>query len=507
MILFFLCGGDMEELKNNKYYKICLWGFIIVTVIHVLYATITMRGMYLDGSFFFIQLLNSFAQNHFTIVYDTGHPRYLVWVLTQFPVILANFVLYIHNKYILMMLYTFTQLALPLILIYAQYKLSCRTKRLDLFFWSLFSYCVLMLPFNIFLLVETPIVAILIFILINYLIAEMEYTKADIALISFMVLGLAVSTEFFMFVGAMIFIASFFYASKEEQLRNIFIKLFIGIGSLFASIFIFIYVMMVPDESNEVLRFAGEALDFFPYLFNLCSIFSVAAVISLAVMFFKKDKITSVIFSIILGINMLLMIKLLCSFGYSLSPVDEGHFRTIPFWAIPLIVMGIFIFEFYKGKINEVKFQNYLCVVLICGIFQSCWQIVNTYHWDKNLKYMKQELLNCTEPLYLPFEHDEISSFFNPQLRRYIWYSVYTPTSILFSDPKKKAILLTGYEEESPDGNLSLREKLYVVPNKNNAIFIPMGAEISIKNRYWNLIDAAKALDTYNKEHNIKTER
>ena len=56
MILFFLCGGDMEELKNNKYYKICLWGFIIVTVIHVLYATITMRGMYLDGSFFFIQL-------------------------------------------------------------------------------------------------------------------------------------------------------------------------------------------------------------------------------------------------------------------------------------------------------------------------------------------------------------------------------------------------------------------------------------------------------------------
>lgn len=497
----------MEELKNNKYYKICLWGFIIFTVIHVIYATITMRGMYLDGAFFMIQMLNSFDQNKVSFVYDPAHPRYLVWVLTQLPVIFANFVLFIKNKYILMMLYSFMLIGLPLILMFFQYKLAVRTKRIDLYFWSLFCYCLLFLPFSIFALVETASVSILIFILVNYLVAKMEYTKADIAIIALIVLGLACSTEFFMFVGAMIFIASFYYATQEEKLRNIFAKLFIGIGSFFATIFIFIYVMMVPDEANEVLRFAGEALDFYPYLLTLCSIFSVAAVVSMIVMLFKKDKITSVAFSIILGINILLLVRLLCTFEHSLSPIDEGHFRTIPFWAVPVIVFGVFVFDYLKKEINPVKLQNCFCVVLICGIFQSCWQIVNTYYWDKNIKYLKQELSNCSEPLYLPFEHEEISGFFNYKLRRYIWHCVYTPTAILFSDNKKRTILLTGYEEEPDDGNLSLREKLFVFPDKENTLFIPMGTLISFKNRYWDLTEAAQALDIYNKEHNIKTER
>ena len=47
----------MEELKNNKQFKILAWIFIIVSIFHVLYATITMRGMYMDGGFYMIELL------------------------------------------------------------------------------------------------------------------------------------------------------------------------------------------------------------------------------------------------------------------------------------------------------------------------------------------------------------------------------------------------------------------------------------------------------------------
>ena len=120
---------------------------------------------------------------------------------------------------------------------------------------------------------------------------------------------------------------------------------------------------------------------------------------------------------------------------------------------------------------------------------------------------MKAELSKAETLLYLPFEHEEISGFFNPQFRRYIWHNVYTPMSILFSPSYKQKTLLTGYEEEATDGNLSLREKLYIPPNTENKLFIPMGAEIDIKNRYWDLTDVSEALKEYNLENNIKTER
>lgn len=500
-------GDIMEELKENKYYRWCLWGFILITCVHLLYAVITMRGMYLDGAFFFIQLLNNFANNHIAITVDTAHPRYLVWFLTQAPVVFANFVLFIHNKYFLMMLYTFTQLALPLILIYFQYKLSLRTKRIDLYFWSLFSYCVLTITFSIFCLVETPAVTILILILLNYLITHMEYTKADIAIIVFLVFGLSCSMEFFMFVGPILFLAGFYYASKEEKINNIIIKLLIGVGSLLSTFFVFIYSLMVPGQVGEVVRFAGEGFDFYMSLLSLCSLISVGAVITLIVFLFRKEKMTKVSLTVIFAVNILLFLRLLFTLEVSLVPVIEGHLRTIPFWAVPMIVLGIVLFDYSKKEINVVKFQNYICIVLVCGIFQTSWQIVNTYFWDKNIRYLKYELFQAKEPLYLPFEHQEISSFFNPELRRYIWYNVYTPTSILFADSNKPMTLLTGYEGDAPDGNLSLREKLYVVPDKQNALFIPMGAEINIKNRYWDLTEAAIALDIYNKENNIQTER
>ena len=497
----------MEELKNNKYYKWCLWSFIVITCVHIFYAVITMRGMYIDGAFYFIKLLNSFANNNLYISTDIGHPRYFIWLLTQVPVIFANFVLFLHNKYALMMLYTFTQLALPLILIFLQYKLSKRTGRLDLYFWSLFSYCLLMLPFSIFSMVETPAATILIFILINYLVSQIDYTKKDIWIITLLVIGLSNSMEFFIFIGPMLLFASFYYASKEELLKNIAVKLLIGIGSLLSTLYLTAFTMTVPDQANEILRFAGEAFDFYPFLFKLCSLLSVGAVITLFVFLFKKDKMSPVSFSAIIIINLLLFIRLVLTPQDSLSPVLEGHLRTIPFWAVPAIVWGIFLFDFFKGKINPVKFQNYLCIVLITGSFLACWQMINTYFWYKNLQYMKAELSKAETLLYLPFEHEEISGFFNPQFRRYIWHNVYTPMSILFSPSYKQKTLLTGYEEEATDGNLSLREKLYIPPNTENKLFIPMGAEIDIKNRYWDLTDVSEALKEYNLENNIKTER
>ena len=149
--------------------------------------------------------------------------------------------------------------------------------------------------------------------------------------------------------------------------------------------------------------------------------------------------------------------------------------------------------------------SNLICIVLLCGITQSAWQMVNTYHWDKNIQYMKNELQQHNETLYIPSEHTEIATFHNHELRRYIWHSTYAFTSILFSKSYEQKTLLMHYDEEIDKGNLTFRKNLFVKQNIENAISIPLGTIISIKNKFWDLTNCAKALDRYNKENNIQT--
>ena len=167
----------------------------------------------------------------------------------------------------------------------------------------------------------------------------------------------------------------------------------------------------------------------------------------------------------------------------------------------------MYIKDRFNIKTNEIKFTNYICIILLCGIFQTCWQVVNTYYWDKNIQYLKDELNKCEELLYIPAEHEVISDFHHPDLRRYIYHGIYAATSILVSETYKQKTLLVNYDENQDDGNLSFRNRLYVYPNEKNKMSIPYGAEISIKNKFWDLTECAKALDKYNKEHNIQTDR
>ena len=118
---------------------------------------------------------------------------------------------------------------------------------------------------------------------------------------------------------------------------------------------------------------------------------------------------------------------------------------------------------------------------------------------------MKNEMQNSNELLYIPSEHPELSGFHNKELRRYIWHGIFPATSILFTEEYKQKTLLLSYDEQQDPGNVTFRDILYVISDKK--ISIPFGAVVDIKNDYWDLTDCAKALDEYNKENKIKTNR
>ena len=494
----------MNEFLKNKQCKFLIIIFILVSLLHIIYATVTMRGMYEDGAFYMLDQLNSYSNGVFKISSDYSHPRFCIMALLELPSIFSYYILFIHNKYALMMIFSCAMFLFPLLALLWNFQLSKKTQRLDIFFWSLFSYSLIIITFSIFSVVECILGSMLHFILWNYLAGKINYSKKDIALIIFLVVVMFGTYEYVIYLGVIFFIAALMYAKREENIKNKIVKLSIGIGSLCASLFNLIYALKVPGEHNEILRFMTEGLNVIPHIINLNFSLSLIAVALLCIVIFSKKPIsitTTIIFVLIFlcHFNRMLNVPLL-----SIFPMWEQHLRTIPCYALPIIFMVICLFDFFKKEQNYTKLTNYICVVLLCGIFQTAWQLIDTYYWDKNIQYMKSELNNCQDLLYVPSEHEEISSFQNKDLRRYIWHGFYSTTSILFSDSYEQKTLLLHYENSIENGHEPFRDFLHMPKTRDDIIAMPLGL-FSIKNKFWDLTKCAEALRKYDEAHNIES--
>ena len=277
----------MEEFLKNKKYKILMWIFIIISIIHVIYATITMRGMYEDGAYYMLDQLNSYSKGIFKITSDPSHPRFFIMALLELPSIFAFWVLQVHNKFALMMIFSCSMFILPLLALWWNYYLSKRTQRLDIFYWSLFSYSV-NITFSIFSVVESILGSMLNFVLWNYLAGKINYNKKDITLITLLILVMFGTYEYIIFLGIIFFVGALIYAKREENIKNKAVKYYIGIGSLGAAVFNLIYALNVPGENNEIQRFLMEGLNVIPHITELNFSISIITLILLLIFVFRK---------------------------------------------------------------------------------------------------------------------------------------------------------------------------------------------------------------------------
>lgn len=493
----------MEDIKQNKQLTVVLWIFIIVSIVHILYATITMRGLYLDGASRIIKLLNNLA-NGIAIPVIVPETRNMIASLLQIPVIISYFLLGIKSKTALAMIYSFCQFFFPALFLYLNYKLTIRTKKYKVFLLNLFVYCTVLLTFSIFSLVETLIGATLQFILWNYLVSDIEYKKTDLIWITLLSLTMYEIYEYTIFLSPLFLLAAILKAKKETRKKEKITKFLIGFSFIGVGCYTLYHTLRSEFLLNATLRFSGEMTDYFPKLFELNSLISITTILLIIIFLFKKSKIGNWSFTFLSLVFIGTMWRLLQTLPISLVPMWEQHLRTIPCWLLPIIFVYMLIAEKFNLKLNGIKYQNILIIILLCGIMQSSWQTVNTYYWDRNVQYMKKELAECNTPLYIPSEHKEISSFENNDLRRYIWHSVYAPMSIIFSPDYEQKTLLVNYDKIVDNGNLTFRERLYVIDDSKMSI--PFEYTISIKNRFWDLTNCAKNLDEYNKINNIKTD-
>ena len=491
------------EKENNIALKITAGIFAAVSLFFVIYATITMRGLYLDGSYFMLRMLSNLSQHNYSDIllnFSEPYVRFCIMFLLNLPVVFADVVLCIENKNILMMIYSCGQFIMPLLILWWNYSLTKRTKRTDILFLSLFNYSAVLLLFSIFSITETLIGSGFHFVLWNYLAGKIDYNKKDIILILFLLIMMFATWEYVILLGPVFFAASVMYANREENVKNKRVKQLIGVGALAASIFTAVYLVhKLLNATDNGFNFIRELYDYLPKVFSLCSLFSCLAVIFLIAAFFNKNKLSKSFLFFAVSVFFCALVRLCNTFNFSLLPMWEMHMRSIVLWMMPCIFFSLYIFDLLKKECNPIKINNYITIVLICGIFQTIWQCINTYFWDVNVKYMKKELDSVNSALYIPSEHNEISSFFNSDLRRYIWHGNYAAMSILLSDTYKIKTLAVNYDMPAETGNKTFRESLYYIP-EDNMISIPFGVKIPVKTKFWDVEECAIAFDNYDKK-------
>ena len=494
----------MDVFKQSKILKVMFIIFIVFSLVHVLYASFSFRGLYCDGSYYMLRQLKQLSSGIYQIAYDEGHPRFFILLLTQLPVMISHSLLFIKNKFALMFIYSFFQFAIPLASLFWSYKLAKRTEKIDIFFWNLITYGGIILLYKIFSVTESIQGISFHFLLWNYLTAKIDYNKKDIFFILLLIILMFGTYEYIAYLGIFFFLCHFYYVFQEASLKNQFVKTVIGFGSLSASIYTIWFMSNQQGESGEIFRFLGEGINVIPQMSHLNSLITIFAFILLIVLAFQKTKIKNFEMYIAAFVLFFALGYLLQNLDASLVPMWEQHFRVFPCIWLMFVFLCLHLKDIMKPEYNFIRWHNLLCIALLLVSFQTLWQINNTFYWNKNIQYMKRELAKSNSPLYIPKQHKEISNFMNEDLRRYIWHSVYPVTSILFSDTYKQKTLLLNYDDIHQEGNLTFRHLLYV-PKNSIKISLPFGIYADIKNDYWDLTDCAKALDEYNKKHKIKT--
>lgn len=495
-------------MNKNKFLNlintILLWLFIIITTIHVLYATFTIRIAYMDGVNQILQILNSISANKVEIYLDIEHTRFLSNAIMQMPIYIASWLKIFTTKYSLAALYSFVWFAISPILIYWNYKLSKRTNNYDTFIIGISLYSMLFLLYQIFAVVETPMTILMVLIIYNYITARINYTLIDKAILAFLVIILFSSHELILFCGPIIFAVSIFLANKESNKNNRITKLAAGIAMLFASAFDLLYIISIKGNEGEIARYLNELIVTIPFALKTNFLITAIGLIILTttiIIFKSKKEITPkyiTIFSLIIFYVLFYMIQ---NLDIYINPVIEGHYRVADI-IFPLILFLLAIKDIKGIKIPPVIQNNVLTITILTGIALTLWQMNNTYWWNKNIEYMQNKLKKCESPLYVPDPNEHpISKFFENDRRNYIWHADYTAISILLAKEYKIKTILGIYDKQYEDANATERNLLFPADDTLHMPYV----KVKIKNKFWDLTEPAKALDIYNTTHKIKT--
>lgn len=150
--------------KNKEIFYLTVL-FVILSIIHIVWATLASRGLFIDGSLWFPEILNSLSENGYGFWFVDDRTRWISNFINQLPINIA-YSFGITNKQFLLAMFTLPLFLFPFLANMLNIFLAKRTKRYDIVLFSLFLYSFGILPAIMYSVVEVYTGASLLFIII-----------------------------------------------------------------------------------------------------------------------------------------------------------------------------------------------------------------------------------------------------------------------------------------------------------------------------------------------------
>ncbi len=427
--------------KNKEIFYLTLL-FIILSIVHIIYAAIADRGLFIDGSLWFPKILNQLSDKGYGFYLVDDRTRWVTNFINQLPVnIIYNIGL--TNKQILLFMFSMPLFLFPFLANLANIFLAKRTRRYDIVLCSLFLYSFGILPAIMYSVVEVYLGSSLLLLLFHYFVADIDYNWKDLFVIFILCLFSFGLTELVIFQGIFIFFLAFHIIPRYKNKKNKIVKAFIAISQLFASIFVFmINYFVLPGIQEETIMFFSETYNqernifktFWnePYLIEVVTLILFITVF----IFLQKKKITRNIKLLIISIYIAIFTIIIYFRQIFLYDHDFISYRVVIFLIFPLLIFSLFLQESLKKYFHKNVLYNLFIIILICGITNTCIQLFYSYKTND----LKERFLYLVEKSSGNFIRPEEKLLKNLYLAKdNIFFVVLSPTSDYLSlCPEKK---------------------------------------------------------------------
>ena len=474
-------GRCKQNVIQNKILLFLFYLFIVLSLVYIIFASIIGRGAFLDGTQWSLDMLVELPKNEWFFNF-VPRTRNFIILIEQLPVNIA-YKLGFHSKELLKFMFSLPLFLFPFLVTLWNFKLIERTKKFDIAFASLFIYGVFILSGIMYSVVEALLAVPIILLLYHYFVADINYTKKDMVIMTLLSVILFDASEIVIFTGTFMFFLSLYFFKTIKDKKQKTVKLLIGILQFTASIELMIRnIFFIDDTKNETINFFKEIfLDVGSNLIGIPLLVIITIIISLFLYFYKKKISIVSTFIIILVYFCILGYLLMCA-QISLHNFVSIPLRILLYVIVPLFFLVSYIRIFFSAFIKKECLYNLFTVALMCSIANTCIQLYFDIEINNRINKFVQ-IINSSNKNILMQEEDlhQIyggDNFFFSRLFPMSDYLLYT------KEYKKNKIIIPQYGAK---GFVKTDEgdTLLVTNQGDSAIY-----NIPIKTEYWDLTGA-----------------
>ena len=466
--------------------------FIILSIVHIIYATLTYRGLVIDGAMYFPEILNKLsAQDYgFYIVYN--RTRIFINIINQLPVNIAYW-LGVQSKTILAAIFSLPLFLFPFLVTLYNIFLAKKTKRYDIALLGLILYNCLILPSIMYSVVEAFLAGPLLIVFLHYYLSDINYNKKDIFIIFLISIIIFEGSELTVFLLPFIIISKFYINQNQKSLKEKIIKFYIESTVILSSFYIlFINLFVFSDIQSESITFFKEITQDRPNLF-ICLIkepylIEIITLVIFSILIFNRKKFNKkviFVFSVFYSGILLYMFNNAMTYFYKFHYVS---YRVFLFLIFPIIILILFIQELTKKYLHKNIIYNLIVITLICGITNTIIQLIYSNKvQDLQKRYIKT-VYSIPKAILTP-ETDLKNIFFGEDN---IYFSVLVPETyqLVFSKEYKQKKLITPTKTELAHRFFKTLDFNF----KENLVYM-FFTQINIKNKFWDLTQVGEIFD------------